>query len=342
MIRPRFRNIRTLDVQYLWGMQQDGRLVLRPDFQRNAVWPTAAKSYLIDTIIRGLPTPLIFTYRMALPDTGQSGVVIVDGQQRLAAIFEFLEGRYRLSGPDVQRYKGMDFKRLPQEAQSAVLAYGLVVEELDDLTLTEIRDVFARLNKYGVRLSPQELRHAREEGAFKKTVERVGRWPDWTDLRIISSTKAKRMRADEFAAELLILLSEAAPQDKKAAIDQYYVAFAGSFPGSATLVRRLRDYVNWTRVAIPRGQRSQFRKAVDFYSLIGALDKVSFQGERLGDVDPRTAGSRLTGFSKEMAEPPLSARAAKYLIAASRQTDNIVPRTTRIDVLAEVLREAQT
>ena len=41
----------------------DGQLRLRPEFQRNAVWPPAAKAYLIDTILEEKPMPLFFFER---------------------------------------------------------------------------------------------------------------------------------------------------------------------------------------------------------------------------------------------------------------------------------------
>ena len=37
-----------------------GTLILSPSFQRRSVWPIGAKSFLLDTIVRGLPTPIIF------------------------------------------------------------------------------------------------------------------------------------------------------------------------------------------------------------------------------------------------------------------------------------------
>jgi hypothetical protein len=289
--------------------------------------------------MRGLPTPLIFVYRTAVPDTGQAGMAVVDGQQRLSAVFDFLDGKYRLSGADIKQFRGLRFERLPWDAQIAILSYGMVVEELDDLPMRVIRDIFTRLNKYGVRLSPQELRHAREDGAFKRTVEEVGGWQFWTAEGILSQAKAARMRTDEFAAELLILLAEAAPQDKKAAINQYYVAFADKFPNGNDLVARLKKYVVWTRDALPDDPRTRFRKTVDFYSLVGALDRVSDQGKRLSDISTERARLLLESFSSDVASAQPSRRAARYLIAASRQTDNLIPRSTRIGVLADLLEE---
>jgi hypothetical protein len=40
--------------------QRNGSLEISPSFQRRPVWPKPAKSYLIDTIVRGFPVPIIF------------------------------------------------------------------------------------------------------------------------------------------------------------------------------------------------------------------------------------------------------------------------------------------
>ena len=42
---------------------QTGQLDLRPHFQRRPVWKSGAKSYLVDTVIRGLPIPIVKAFR---------------------------------------------------------------------------------------------------------------------------------------------------------------------------------------------------------------------------------------------------------------------------------------
>src|SRR3990167_11509119 len=72
--------------------QKDGILVLNPDFQRRAVWSSGAKSYLIDTVIRGFPMPIIFlreqkTDLKALKTTKE----VVDGQQRIRTLLSYID-----------------------------------------------------------------------------------------------------------------------------------------------------------------------------------------------------------------------------------------------------------
>ena len=67
-----------------WDGQK--QLVLNPRFQRRAVWSEKAKSYLIDTIIRGKPIPKIFIRQKLNVTTKTSLREVVDGQQRLRTI----------------------------------------------------------------------------------------------------------------------------------------------------------------------------------------------------------------------------------------------------------------
>lgn len=92
------RSTTTKDVALLHQLLQDGQLRLAPEFQRNAVWPPAAKAYLIDTILTERPMPLFFFQRGRSAQTGKPVYSVVDGQQRLRSIFEFLDDRFALTG----------------------------------------------------------------------------------------------------------------------------------------------------------------------------------------------------------------------------------------------------
>src|SRR5438093_419111 len=94
------RSPTTKDIALLKQLHDQGQLALAPEFQRNSIWPRAAKAYLIDTILNDRPIPLLFFQRISSAQTGRSGYAVIDGQQRLRAIFEFLEDRFRLSQSD--------------------------------------------------------------------------------------------------------------------------------------------------------------------------------------------------------------------------------------------------
>lgn len=336
MIVPK-RSSTTKDVALLQQLHKEGQLKLAPEFQRNSVWPTAAKAYLIDTILSDRPIPILFFQRTTSPQTGRPVYDVIDGQQRLRAVFEFLDNRLRLSETKNQSIKNYRFSDLSIELQSKVLNYDLVIEELSGYSPTDIEDMFVRMNRYVVKLSRQELRHAKEKGAFKAFVEKIGNIGFWKLEKVFSDLQIRRMRAVEFSAELVILLIEG-PQDKKKAVDLYYGKYRESFPSAKQIESRLAKYLRWIKRALPDLATRRYRKPVDLYSLIAALEYVTDEGKTLSRLNPVEVGPRLIRFEQETQEKQLSESAARYVISASRQTDNLEPRLTRIEILVAILQ----
>lgn len=332
------RSPTTKDVALLHQLYKDGQLLLAPEFQRNSVWPPAAKAYLIDTILNDRPMPLFFFQRGRSAQTGRPVYSIIDGQQRLKAIFDFMDDRFTLAqgSPD---FGGKRFSQLRQAYQEQIRGYDIVVEELSGYGDDDIRDIFVRMNKYVVKLSPQELRHAKGKGAFHTYVEKLAKLPWWRERRVFSVGQIARMRAVEFAAEVSILLIEG-PQDKKSAVDLYYGEYVNAFPAGPSVLKRLKKQLGLIDACLPNVAETRYRKPVDLYALVGALDQLDKAG-LLGKLKPAAAGRRLLAFEKELqAKSPTSGHAAEYALAASRQTDNVAPRTTRLSILADILRTA--
>jgi hypothetical protein len=330
------RSATTKDIGLVRQFHADGQLRLAPEFQRNAVWPRKAKAYLIDTILLERPMPLFFFERSRSAQTGKPVYTVVDGQQRLRAVFDFLDDRFSLTESHDPRFRGRCFSELTTALQDAILNYDLTIEELTGYDEVQIRDIFVRMNKYVVKLSPQELRHAREEGRFYDFVEELAKLPFWRDQRVFTKHQLNRMKAAEFSAELVILLIEG-PQDKKASVDLYYGEYRTRFAQAGELRQRLTLYLNWIKTALPELRTSRFRKPTDLYSLIAAIDRVSRGGRRLRRLHAPTVGQALRAFEESTSSRQPSGRAAAYLAAASRQTDNIGPRNTRLEILAAII-----
>ena len=165
--------------------KSSGLLDMSPEFQRRQVWSEKAKSYLIDTVIRGNPVPKIIITQ----DLRQSRNVrvVVDGQQRLRTILSFMDDDFKISRAHNKEYAGMRFSDLPDDVQNDYKKYEIGVDVLFDQSYEDILDIFARLNTYSVKLNSQEQLNARYLGYFKQTAYNLGyRYVGyWLDVSVI-------------------------------------------------------------------------------------------------------------------------------------------------------------
>src|SRR4051812_26308022 len=94
-------------------------LDLQPDFQRGEVWSLAKKKKLIDSILRNWYIPPIHT--IVIPGTNRQDVL--DGQQRLVAIRDFVDDSFPVDGgiapqnEDIRKLDNLYYSELPSEVR---------------------------------------------------------------------------------------------------------------------------------------------------------------------------------------------------------------------------------
>lgn len=148
------------DISTIYNRIKEAVIDLQPDFQRDLVWNVAKKQTLIDTILRGWHFPPIF---LVAPPVGER-LDVLDGQQRLNAIFEFIEGAFPVNGaiepiePNIKELDGLYFHQFPPEAQRKFSRYSIRISELYDYREDEPYELFFRLNQGSV-LTPAEKRN---------------------------------------------------------------------------------------------------------------------------------------------------------------------------------------
>lgn len=249
----------TLRTQYRVGdfvsWQREGTLKLNPDFQRRAVWRKGAKSYLIDTIVRGLPVPLIFLRDLRADlRTYKTARDVVDGQQRIRTILGFIDPSllpdYDNARDDfaIDRVHNKDlggkrFHQLSKSIREHILDYQFSVHSFPaDTDDRELLQIFARLNSTGLRLNPQELRNAEFYGAFKTTAyelatEQLNRWRDW---EVFNREQIARMNEVELTSEFMIFMMNGTLQRDQKTIDKFYHEYDSEFSDRHEVERRYR------------------------------------------------------------------------------------------------------
>lgn len=194
---------RTYNISDFAEWQSTKSLMLSPEFQRRAVWTTKAKSYLIDTVLRGKPMPKVLLTQKLVD--GRNLRTVVDGQQRLRAILEFMSDDFAVMRTHNQEFAGDRYSDLSPETRDDFLQYEIGVDVLFNTELSELLDIFARLNTYSVKLNSTELLNASYLGAFKTKAHELGhKYAEyWREAGLFTDAKLARMFEVELAADLL-------------------------------------------------------------------------------------------------------------------------------------------
>jgi len=263
---------RTYSINDFREWHERKELELQPKFQRRSVWSDKAKSYLMDTIIRGKPIPKIFMRQDIDPKTRKTIRQVVDGQQRLRTIFSFLQDGFKISKTHHPDYGGKFFSDLPQELQGAILRYELSVDLLLDAPDKEVLDIFARLNSYAVKLNGQELRNAKYFGPFKQTAYALAfeYVSFWTHNGIFTDAQIMRMDEAELVSELLIAMLDGVKSRK--VIESYYKKFDDELKGTNRLTQEFRKTLDtigdFSQAPL---KHTPFASPVLFYSLFCSI-----------------------------------------------------------------------
>ncbi len=131
-----------------------------PDYQRPSVWSLSQKQLLIDTILRGYDIPKMYWRQTG---TKPESYEVVDGQQRLRAIWSYFDGEYGLANDaepiDGSNVAGLKINELPQDLFTRIQMYYIDVVVMEDSDEDEVREMFLRLQN-GTSLKAQEKRNA--------------------------------------------------------------------------------------------------------------------------------------------------------------------------------------
>jgi uncharacterized protein with ParB-like and HNH nuclease domain len=152
-------------------MLDSQKYILNPEYQRRKRWDNTRKSRLIESFIMNVPIPPIFLY-----EVDYSIYEVMDGLQRLTAIYDFYKGKFDLEGLEYwQELNGRNYKNLPQQVKRGIdrryLSSIVLLQETAKSSeeadfLKQI--VFERLNSGGEKLTPQETRNALHNGKFNQ------------------------------------------------------------------------------------------------------------------------------------------------------------------------------
>lgn len=171
-----------------------------PGFQRGFVWNGPEKSRFIESLILGLPVPNVFLAQ----DAKTKSLNIVDGQQRLRSLGDFMDGKFYLTGKEIQEdlrgcYFSKDVAKAPTSkvlsdgdarALADAVLHSIVIKpdpthddpERGHEYNQAIVQIFRRLNTSGKPLQAHEIRTSIFYGPLDTMIRELNNFEPWRDL----------------------------------------------------------------------------------------------------------------------------------------------------------------
>lgn len=179
-------------VSLIYDRLQHGEIELQPEFQRkDRIWPQGIKSKLIESVLIGLPIPTLY-----FGERSNGDWVIIDGLQRTTTFYDFITGEFALTGLELLgEYNGHFFNDLPRPLQRKMREYQLhchvitIQKDSDRM----VRELFQRINTYGVKMSYQEIRCALYPGSSVTFIRYIAERKAFLDATF-GKVQPKRMR----------------------------------------------------------------------------------------------------------------------------------------------------
>jgi len=268
--------------------KKKGGLILSPHFQRRSVWNKGTKSFLIDTVYKGLPIPIIFLRDRGIDKTTYEPIrEVIDGQQRLRTLISYIapelledlnpaKDEFRVRETHNKDLAETAFASLDEDIQDKIRSYEFSVHILSsNIDDRDVIQIFRRMNSTNYALKKQELLNSQYFGEFKTSQydlagEQLAHWLAW---KTFTEADISRMQEVELTSELTISLIEKKVMGKSTfLIEKYYKKFDEIYKNRKIVEDRYRITVDFI-VKNFSGNRNDFvfYKKTIFYTFFMAI-----------------------------------------------------------------------
>ncbi|KXX69666.1 DUF262 domain-containing protein [Flammeovirga sp. SJP92] len=268
-------------------------LETQPGYQRKLVWKKQHKYAFIETILKNFPFPEVY---IASSDIDIDQMIakeeIVDGQQRLSTIVEYIKG----SGDFKSQNKIPSFNQLTPSEKKEFLNYKVSVKDLKDIDRGIVTEIFQRINSTDYSLNGNEKNNAMygdgEISIFCKLLvdpsfdidksmtdirieksEREFINSFFTENEVFSENDIKRMFDFQYTMLIISTLIEGNYFGRSTKINQYLEEYNAAFEKSNTILKLLLKSIQTIKsIGLPK-ESYWFNKA-NLFTLIIELSKV--------------------------------------------------------------------
>ena len=333
---------------YCQGMSRHEIIVNRKYQRSDKVWPPAAKSFLIETILLNYPIPKLFLFQKTDLTSRKTYKEIVDGQQRSQAVLAFYNDKLRLSRScEIAEAAGKLYSELDEESQQTFLDYSLSVDLLASATAFDIREAFRRINAYTVPLNPEEKRHAIYQGAFKWFIHKLSTEYDQSliDIGVFTEKPLIRMADTKLFAELIHAFLYGITKTSAKNLDRLYKSYDSDCPKQQEIEKRISNTIDFI-LSIEEIHQSALMKPYNFYSLTLSISHMKFPAAPLISLyqppipyacDRNYAVANLTNLIDVLDSDSFDDKFKAFVAATSSDTNGAQNRQTRFKWFCKAL-----
>lgn len=348
----------------IYNKLRGGQINVNKSYQRKLVWKNTHKFNFIDTILRNFPFPEIY---LAPGSLDQVKLVlideIVDGQQRLTTIRDYIEGTDVFALPKLPITR---FSELSSDKKNNFLNYEVSVRYLKNVDTNQVKEIFQRINKTDYSLNAAERLNAQwgesEFVCFAKQIVDPEFSLDSTEFEIDSESKKilyeffhgteeddegvftendkSRMLAYQYIMTLIATMNEEEYFHRNEKLANYIEAYNDSFPPAASILRRLISVVKFIK-SLEINRRSRWYKKANLFTLLIEIEKFDLNSidpaklaSKLNDLDYRASLSEI-GLGDDADK--LSQEEEKYLGFAREAVNQKNARNYRGEFIAKII-----
>lgn len=258
-------------ISELYKRIKDKTLILQPDFQRKFVWTTTHKEAFIETILKGLPFPEIYTAQSGIDiEKIETQEVVVDGQQRLSTLVQYIDE------PEGSKIFGKlvpKFRELAIDSQKEFLNYNVVIRDLEDISPEYIREIFKRINQTKFNLQQVEIQNAVYDGEFITTAKEILKSVESQHIPIFSESEMSRMSDLHFILSIMATLEIGGYFTRDSEIEKMVAMYNDNFPNKEMALDKIVSVLLGIKSMNLEPDSIWYRKS-NFFTLVIELCKI--------------------------------------------------------------------
>lgn len=268
-------------ISELVDKMEHGEIRFDTPFQRKSdLWDDEKQSRLIESLLLKLPLPA-FYFDETETDEEEEVWNVIDGLQRCSVFRNFIVDKtMRLHNLEFlsQQYDGMSYDDLPRIMQRRIAQTPITVYVIEKGTPEEVKfNIFKRINTGGLILTPQEIRHAMNQGVSATTVADMAVAPAFVKATS-GIIKTDRMEDRDFVTRFIAFYL----QDYKS----YEPDMDSFMTKGMSMIKRLRpnerhimkeNFVKAMKTASQIFGNDAFRKRRNFYERRKPINKALFE-----------------------------------------------------------------